>query len=368
MSSDATPPEQSPLQGAYTPSFASILDYFGITILVTTYQADRLVLLRSEGTVLNTHYRAFKRPMGLASDALRIALGTSQEIHIFRNFPPVCKVLEPPGRHDACYLHRSTHITGDVAIHEMAWVNDELWFVNTAFSCLCTHDGINSFIPRWRPPFISELAPDDRCHLNGMATVVDALGNTLIRYASAFSETNTREGWREHKIDGGIVMEVPSGKVVARGLSMPHSPRWYNGRLWVLESGRGGVCMIDKATGKVEVVAALPGFTRGLAFLGNLAFVGLSQVRDTALNEGIPIAQNPESRRNCGVWVIDITTGQTAGFVKFDASIQQVFEVQLLPYYRWPELVSRDDPKLLSSAYEIPPDAMAELAPALRPA
>lgn len=42
--------------------------------------------------------------------------------------------LEPTGKHDACYLPRRIHITGDIDLHEMAYAKDgELWLVNTRF-------------------------------------------------------------------------------------------------------------------------------------------------------------------------------------------------------------------------------------------
>jgi uncharacterized protein (TIGR03032 family) len=354
-----------PLQGAYTPNFAAILHHFGISLAVTTYQANRLVLLRSDGITLNTHFRAFKRPMGLALCGDRLALGTSQEVRLFRNFPPVCRALDPPDRHDACFLQRNVHITGDVAIHEMDWVGDQLWFVNTAFSCLCTQDGTNSFIPRWRPPFITALAPEDRCHVNGLAVGLDTHQKSAVLFASAFSETDTSQGWRSHKRDGGIVMDVPDGRVVTRGLAMPHSPRWQEGRLWVLDSGRGGVCTVDVTTGKRETVAALSGFTRGLDFFGPLTFVGLSQVRETALNEDVPIAADPEAKRNCGVWILEAASGRTVAWLRFDDSFQQVFEVRVLPRCKWPEMIS-DDEKLLASAFEIPPEALVQVPTEMR--
>ena len=213
---------------------------------------------------------------------------------------PACRRLEPPGRHDACFLPRSAHVTGDIDVHEMTWVGDALWFVNTRFSCLCTLDGVHSFVPRWRPPFVSALAPEDRCHLNGLWLSGDGGGaeaRSPRGYATALGETDTPQGWRPRKRDGGVLLEVPSGEVVARGLSMPHSPRWYRDRLWVLESGTGGFGYVDDPGGTYhEVVAELPGFTRGLDFLGDFAFVGLSQVRESAVFGGIPVADRAIGR------------------------------------------------------------------------
>ncbi len=233
--------------------------------------------------------------MGLAADATRLAVGTGQEIRQYRNMTPVCRRLEPPGRHDACFLDRAVHVTGDIDIHEMAWAGDELWFVNTRFSCLCTLNGIHSFVPRWRPPFVTGLAPQDRCHLNGLGLAPGSDGQLVPRYVTALAATDTPGGWREHKKDGGVLLDVPGGNVLAGGLSMPHSPRWVHDRLWLLESGTGGLGFVDLAAGRYRNIIELPGFTRGLDIFGNLAFVGLSQVRESA-----GLQRHPHRRTGAG--------------------------------------------------------------------
>jgi uncharacterized protein (TIGR03032 family) len=346
-----------PLRSVHTSNFSAILQELGISLLVTTYQAGKLVMLRPDGDRLNTHFRGFGKPMGLAVDGDRLAIGTSVEIWEFHNAPAVARRLEPAGSHDACFLPRSSVCTGDIQIHEMAWGDSqgddpELWFVNTRFSCVCTRSNVHSFVPRWRPPFISALAPEDRCHLNGLC-VVDGRP----AFVTALGATDTRSGWRADKKGGGVLMEVPSGEVVARGLSMPHSPRWHGGRLWVLESGGGGIGHVDPATGRYEAVAVLPGFTRGLDFCGPLAFVGLSQVRESAVFSGIAVAERPLADRCCGVWVVNIHTGQTVAHVKFEDALQEIFAVQVLPGVRHPDVIN-DQPRLIADSFVVPDEAM----------
>src|SRR5262249_52310919 len=160
---------------------------------------------------------------------------------------------------------------------EVAWAGEELWLVNTRFSCLCTLDPGYSFVPRWRPPFVTALAAEDRCHLNGLA-----LADGRPKYVTALGESDTADGWRPNKARGGVLLDVPSGAFVARGLSMPHSPRWHDGKLWVLESGTGRLLHVTVVSGQTEPVAELPGFTRGLALAGRYAFIGLSKIRETS--------------------------------------------------------------------------------------
>jgi uncharacterized protein (TIGR03032 family) len=248
----------------------------------------------------------------------------------------------------------------------MAWASGrsdaeaKLWFVNTRFNCLCTRSDSYSFVPRWRPSFVSQLAPEDRCHLNGLG-----LRDGRPRYVTALGETDTPGGWRERKRDGGVLIDLEANEVVVRGLSMPHSPRWHDGRLWVLESGNGGLGVVDPATGQVETVARLPGFTRGLDFAGRYAFVGLSQVRESAVFSGIPMAEAPVAERACGVWVVDTVTGQTVAFVKFQDAVQEIFAVQVLPGVHFPELI-HDDQELLANSFVLPDEVLGDVPANLR--
>jgi hypothetical protein len=164
------------------------------------------------------------------------------------------------------------------------------------------------------------------------------------RYVTALGETDESAGWRANKARGGILMDVASGEVITPGLSMPHSPRWYAGRLWVCESGAGTLGVIDPNPRKYVPIAEVPGFTRGVDFAGNLAFVGLSQVRASAVFSGIAITERlTEEQRTCGVCVIDLTTGQVIGLLRFETAVQEVFAVTVLPGRRYPELINDDN-------------------------
>src|SRR5262249_50099012 len=356
------PPEQPrpqplPLRSIHTSNFPALLDELGISLVVPSYQAGKLVMVRPDGDCLNTHFRGFNKPMGLAVSGDRLAIGTALEIWEYHNAPAVARRLPSAGVHDACFLPRSSVCTGDIQIHEMAWADDELWFVNTRFSCLCTRSTQHSFQPRWRPPFVTALAPEDRCHLNGLALAPDEHGRLVPRFVTALGTSDTRSGWRANKRNGGVVLEVPSGARISAGLSMPHSPRWHDGRLWVLESGSGGIGWIDPATGKYQELTVLPGFTRGLDFCGPLAFIGLSQVRESAVFSGIAIAERPLAERCCGVWVVNVQTGQTIAYVKFEDALQEIFAVQVLPGVRHPDVIN-DRPSLIADAFVVPDEAL----------
>jgi uncharacterized protein (TIGR03032 family) len=346
---------KGPLRSIHTTSFPALLHELGISVLASTYQAGRLVILRPDGELLNTHFRAFPKPMGLALDRGRLAVGTQHEIREFHNVPSAGRQAEHRGKRDACFVQRRTHTTGDIQIHEMAWAGEQIWFVNTRFSCLCTLEDAYSFVPRWRPWFISALAPEDRCHLNGLALL-----DGRPRYVTALGATDTVQGWREHKRDGGVLLDVEQQAVLAGGLSMPHSPRWYADRLWVLNSGAGSVGVVDPRDGRYEEVARLPGFTRGLDFYGRYAFVGLSQIRESAVFSGIAIAGTPIEQRSCGVWVLDIVSGQTVAFVKFEDAVQEIFAVQVAAGMRYPD-VAEERGDLIGGTFVLPDTALADV-------
>lgn len=341
---DAT---QDVLSSVHTRSFTELLRALGVTLVVSTYQAGKLVFLRADDESLNTHFRTFPRPMGIASHGGRLWIGTGTEVWEFHNSTTVARSLSPEWKYDGCFLPRRLHITGDILIHEMSATDSALWLVNTRFSCLCTLDGVHSFVPQWQPPFVSELRAEDRCHLNGLA-----MRNNSPAFVTALGVTNEPRGWRENKRDGGVILEIDDGEVVARGLSMPHSPRWHDGQLWVLESGTGSLGVVDLDRGKYEPIVRLPGFTRGLDMLGRYAFVGLSQVRESATFGGLPITERGEKLES-GVWVVDICTAEVIAVLKFEGSVQEVFEVHVLEGMRYPELI-HDDSKMLADTFIVP--------------
>jgi uncharacterized protein (TIGR03032 family) len=345
-----------PLSSVHTSNFPGLLDELGVSLAVTTYQAGRLVFVRSEGERLNTHFRAFDRPMGMATLGDRLAVGCGVQVWEFRDVPAVAAKVEPVGRHDACYLPRRSHVTGDIDVHEMEYAPDGLlWLINTRFSCLCTLREDCSFVPRWRPRFVTALAPEDRCHLNGLALV-----NGEPRYATALGTADTAAGWRATKANGGVLMDIPSNEIIVKGLSMPHSPRLHGGRLWLLESGDGSLGTVDAGAGQYEKVCDLPGFTRGIDFAGPFAFIGLSQVRESAVFSGIPLVARMEER-TCGVYVVHMGTGQVVAFLKFTSGVREIFAVRVLAGRRQPELLN-ETVDLLRHAYVLPEENMAEVA------
>jgi len=328
----AAPHLDSPHRSVYTGGVSRVLSQLGSSLLVSSREADRLICIRRDGLRVNTHFRELPSPRGIAVSRDRLGIGTRAEIHHYRPRLRDGRQQRDWASPDVCFVPSSRDYTGDIAGHELAYAGEELWVVATRFSCLATLDGTHSFVPRWRPPFVSELADDDRCHLTGLAPVGRRIG-----FVTALGESDTPGGWRGGRLTGGCVIDVASGATVARGLSLPHSPRWHAGRLWVLESGEGALCTIDPATGAKETLIHLPGFARGLALVGRLGFIGLSRLRDGPDSEGLGVAKRFE-QHHCGVCIVDLERREQVGYLRFEEEIREVSDVTLLSGHRFPEI------------------------------
>lgn len=335
------------VQLVHSEGLAAWLQEQALSLAFTTYQTNRLFCLglTSSGTVV-AHERLLDKPMGLFAQDDRLYLSSRYQIWEFSN------LLGPGETRQGCdrlYLPRHSHTTGDLNVHDLVLDGDgNLLFVNTDFSCLARLSDRHSFEPIWRPPFISRLAAEDRCHLNGLA-----LRDGLPAFMSACSSSDAAAGWRAHRRDGGVVIDIASSEILARGLSMPHSPRWYRGRLWLLNSGSGELGWIDPTSGAFHPLCFCPGFVRGLAFWGNHAIVGLSKLRARSfggllLEERLAAAHQ---EAQCGLLVIDLASGAVEQWLRFEGVVEELFDVVVLPGVRQPQLIgfqSEDIERLVS--------------------
>ncbi|MFN9175064.1 MAG: TIGR03032 family protein [Synechocystis sp.] len=335
-SSPVTNPQRQavPVNYEYSVNLPELLAQLNLSILISTYQAGRVASLGVHQGELRVGFAHFDQAMGLTRTATGIAVGAKKEIWFLPASKDIAPQIKPEGERDMAFLARSCHQTGPIMGHDLAFSQGRLWVVNTLFDCLATVEGNWSFAPQWKPPFIAEIAPGDRCHLNGLALGEDGFP----AYVTALGETNEENGWRENKATGGCLLEVKSGDVVLRGLSMPHSPRLYQGLLSFLDSGRGTLHLCDRLKGESEVIAELPGFTRGLDCWEGHAFVGLSQIRETAVFGGLPLDDRRQNLR-CGLAIVNLAARQVVGTFWFNSGVEEVFAVSVLPGYRNPALI-----------------------------
>jgi uncharacterized protein (TIGR03032 family) len=325
-----------------SPGLAARLARQNISLAITSYQSGLLYCIgrNAEGGI-NIHQAAMPKPMGLCLDGeTGLTMTAGYQIMQFEN------VLEPDQRinntFDACYVPRRVHVTGSLDAHDVGLDSDgRVIFVNTRFNCLATTSPRHSFEMVWKPSFISSLVDEDRCHLNGLA-----MEDGQPRYVTAVSRSDTIDGWRDRRADGGIVIDVESNEIICEGLSMPHSPRVYRGELWVLNAGTGDLGVVKrpgsgKGMGTFEPRVFCPGFLRGLSFFGNFAYVGLSKPRYERF-EGLALdkrLQDADSEPWCGVQIIDLSSNSCVDWFRIDGAVAELYDLEVMPGRSWPMAV-----------------------------
>ncbi len=324
----APTPEPPRLELNASRQFSNWLVEQQCSLAFTTYQTGKLFLIgvQPDGR-LSIFERTFNRCMGLWSNGQTLWMSSLFQMWRFEN---VLEAGQTASGYDRLYVPQLGNTTGDIDAHDVALDHDgRVIFVNTLFGCLATLSDTHSFVPLWRPPWISKLAAEDRCHLNGLA-----MESGRPAYVTAVSRSDVADGWRDRRRDGGTVIDVRTDDVVAEGLSMPHSPRIHRGQLWVLNSGRGFLGRIDRERGTFEPVTFCPGYLRGLAFSGDFAVVGMSQARENKTFTGLELDENLAQRDaepRCGLAVIDLRTGDMVHWLAIEGIVRELYDVVVLP-------------------------------------
>ena len=303
-----------------------------LSLAFSTYQAGKIFLvgLQPNGN-LSVFERTFDRCMGLWVSNSSLYLSSLYQIWSFEN---ALEAGQTYNGYDFLYIPQASYVTGDLDVHDLVIDRSgKLIFANTLFNCLSTVSTTHSFTPLWQPNFISELAAEDRCHLNGIA-----LQAGEVRYVTTIGQSDRANSWRESRRDGGCVIDVKSDRLVATGLSMPHSPRWYRDRLWLLNSGSGEFGYIDFEAGRFEPVVFCPGYLRGCAFVGDYAVVGISILRNKTFS-GLLLEERLEQAKTesfCGLLVIDLLKGEIVHWLKLEGVVSELYDVATLPNIRRP--------------------------------
>lgn len=315
-----------------SPKFTQWLSDRFVSLAFTTYQAGKIffVGLQPNGN-LSVFERTFDRCMGLWINNSSLYLSSRYQIWGFENALAAGQTYKD---YDVLYIPQSSFVTGDLDVHDLVVdCSGKVIFTNTLFNCLATVSHTHSFAPLWQPEFISQLVAEDRCHLNGIA-----LQEGKIRYVTTIAQTDRANGWRDRRHDGGCVIDLTNNRAIATGLSMPHSPRWYQERLWVLNSGTGEFGYLDLQQEKFEPVVFCPGYLRGCALRANYAVVGISQLRNKAFS-GLLLEQKlqqADTESFCGLLIIDLLQGEIVHWLRLEGVVSELYDVAILPNVRRP--------------------------------
>ncbi len=304
-----------------------------VSLAFTTYQAGKLFLLGTQPNgKLDIFNRTFERCMGLCVTSQTLWLSSLYQFWRFENALQPGQIYQG---YDRLYVPQMAYTTGDLDIHDVVLDTDKRpVFVNTLFSCLATVSETHSFKPLWQPSFVSRLAAEDRCHLNGLA-----MQGGEPRYVTAVSRSDVADGWRDHRQNGGVVIDVKTSEVILDGLSMPHSPRLHQGKLWLLDSGRGEFGYVDRERGTFEPVAFIPGYARGLSLIDGFAVVGVSKPRNNTTFSGLQLDQRLQEKKaqaRCGLYVIDLNTGDAVHWLRIEGVVDELYDVAVLPNIQRP--------------------------------
>ena len=310
------------LKVSYHGEFRSALERIDGTLVLSVYQAGKLILLNAhpDGGIKITPI-SYPKPMGIAIDEQRLGIATKSEIHVYAENPKLSPKIELNGKHfDKIYFPRTTYHTGPLDLHDVRFIGKELWAVNTRFSCICSFDHEYSFIPRWKPHFISRLLPVDKCHLNGMA-IED--GKPV--YVTALGHTDEPQGWRDNITSGGVLMSIHENEIILDGLAMPHSPKIVGDYIYLLESARGALVRVDRQSMQKETVVSLNGLVRGLSIVGNTAFIGISKVREKSTTFS-KLSEHLKAEK-CSITAVDLSSGMILGQMMFDSFIEEIYDI-----------------------------------------
>lgn len=308
--------------------FVSWLAEQKASIAFTTYQAGKIFFIGlNDSGELAIFNRSLARVMGMTVHEQTLWVATLWQLWRFEN---VLKPGQKHERYDRYFVPQLAYTTGDIDVHDVGVTADgEPVFISTLFSCIARPDPKYSFDPIWKPPLVSKYAAEDRCHLNGLA-----MREGKPAYVSCVGRSDANEGWREHRREGGLVIDVASDEIVCSGLSMPHSPRWHNGTLYVLNAGTGEFGHVDLQAGKFIPIAFCPGFMRGLSFIGDFAVVGISRQRENRTFSDLVLDESLDKRgvqARCAVQVIDLKRGDVVHELRIDGAIEELFDTAIIP-------------------------------------
>lgn len=318
------------------------------SFIITSYSSNKVMCIGSDDDdKISIWETNLARPMGLGYNYKTSALYVTNMGHLFRYENKGPEVDPDHGNFDVNYYPQMCYIGGDVDIHDVRPAGEKVYYCSALFNCVCEPSVTKTFDLYWTPPWIKytdRLPGEDRCHLNGLCCVDDKP-----RYVTCVGQGNVVGSWKS-TIDNGVVYDIVADRKVCEGLISPHSPKWYQGKLWILETGTGNLGYIqdDKFIAK----KFLPGFLRGLDFVDHYAVVCSSLDRHDTSFDKIPlgdILKKAGVESMCGLFVVDLNTFDTVHELKFTSGPRELYDIVCLKNVRRPKIINVNESRLLST-------------------
>jgi uncharacterized protein (TIGR03032 family) len=218
----------------------------------------------------------------------------------------------------------STFYPGSLYIHDLALLGSDLYANAVGQNAVARLKPDGSFERRWWPKCIDHGgAPAFSCNYIQLNSI--AAGKDL--RSSFFSASSSRIGRRRpghlnYPVDRrGVIFSGRTREPMCTGLTRPHSARLRRGRVWVANSGYGELGYVSD--GRLEVVSRLPGWTRGLCMVKNVAFVATSRIipRYASYAPGLDV-----SKSRCAVHAVSCENGAILASAEWPAG-NQIFAI-----------------------------------------
>ena len=315
-------PNGQTFNSVHTSAFPELLAAVGSSLLVSTYQSGRVIVGARRRNGLNTHFRPFQVPMGMAARPGELAVGTKAQVQRFQNQPALSARLEPPGVHDACFVPRSSprHRRHPHPRHG----------VRRRRALGGQHPLLVPVHLHRRLQLRAALAAAVRHRARRRGPLPPQRPGGGRRASPATSPPSApptpTSGWRDGQDDRGRAARRPVGRGRRAAASACRTRRAGT----TAGSGCSSRATAPSASstsssGRFEEVAGCPGSPAAWPSPGPTPSSASPRCA-RALFEGIPLkAEGVE--RSCGVWVIDLRTGTIAAFLRFEGIVQELFEV-----------------------------------------
>ena len=333
----------------HSPGFIQWLKDNNVSFLISSYKTANIYFLgsitdpRDGQDKISLWMSNFNRPMGIHATKDTVWISSSGNIWKYKNIgakPDTTNV----GEFDACFIPQSAYFSNDCDSHDLCVDSTgNVYYVSATFCCICQPSETHSFKVFWKPSWISKITSEDRCHLNGMCC-----RDGKPRYVTAVSLSDSKGAWRNHRVGKGVVYDIVEDKLACTGLSMPHSPRFFNNKLWVLDAGTGWLGYVDFEKKELKKTLWLPGYLRGMSFVGDkYMVVGSSESRHEGTFQGLPLGEELKKRgleAICGFFVIDMKTWVIVHTFQFHGKSNEIYDVVAVEGVKRGQLIELNDP------------------------